>query len=47
MTEKNLTKATVAIFIDRCDQHYVFLVDPALQAQIKTANGKEVLYKLI
>jgi hypothetical protein len=47
MNEKNISKATVAIFIDRCDQHYVFLVNPALQAQIKIANGKEVLSQLI
>lgn len=47
MNEKYLSKAKVAIFIDRCDQHYVYLADAALQAQLKTANGKEILNKLI
>ncbi len=40
MKESNLPKATVAIFIDRGDQHYVYLSDPSLQGQLRTANGK-------
>lgn len=47
MKENNLHKATKAIFIDRCDQHYVYLADPKLLAQLRTANGKEKLEHMI
>ena len=47
MSEKYLSKAKVAIFIDRCDQNYVYLSDLALQSQLNTANGKEILYQMI
>lgn len=47
MKEKNLSKATKAIFIDRCDQHYVYLADSQLLGQLRTANGKQRLEQLI
>lgn len=47
MKEKNISKATKAIFIDRCDQHYVYLADSHLLGQLRTANGKQRLEQLI
>lgn len=43
MKEKNLPRATEAVFIDRCDHHYVYLADATLQGQLRTGNGKERL----
>ena len=40
MRENGLEKASVAIFVDRCDQYYVHLKDPHHQAQLKTANAR-------
>ena len=47
MKNSNLSRATVAIFVDRCDQHYVHLINPSFQTQLKTADGKDRLYELI
>lgn len=47
MSTSVLNKATIALFIDRCDQQYVHLKDNELRAQIRTANGKSMLKELI
>lgn len=47
MQQKYIPKATVAIFIDRCDQYYCYLANPKFQAELKTANSKECLIDLI
>lgn len=47
MREKYIQMATVAIFIDRCDQYYCYLANPKLQAHLRTANPKEILLELI
>jgi hypothetical protein len=47
MQEQNIPKASIAIFIDRCDQYYCYLANPGLQAQLKTANAKTLLAAII
>jgi hypothetical protein len=47
MQEHNIPKATVAIFIDRCDQYYCHIINPKLQAHLRTANAKEILAEMI
>lgn len=47
MQEQYIPKATVAFFIDRCDQYYCYLADPKFQAQLRTANCKDLLAEMI
>lgn len=47
LQEHYIPKATVAIFIDRCDQYYCYLADQKLQAHLRTANAKDLLKDMI
>jgi hypothetical protein len=47
MQHQYLEKATIAIFVDRCDQQYVHLRDPIFQGRVRTAQGKQILLELI
>jgi hypothetical protein len=47
LQQQYIPKASVAIFIDRCDQYYCYLINPKLQAHLKTANAKDILAEMI
>jgi len=47
MREKYLSQDIVAVFIDRCDQYYVYVADPRFQTLLRTNNAKKKLYDLI